>query len=146
MYKGMYDGLYSDHIKKVSVYDELEQIEISRDEITFEEESLVFKHWTRLELVDFPYVSRDSEHIELESVEGQVLNRVTVAFDFDADPEESRGHWIYDVEVDPLEVRVTSCSDEQVLELYKEDLEEMILDEMRHGLEIEQEDLDVSVE
>ena len=142
----MYDSLYYEHIKKVSVYDGLEQIEIPKDEITFEEESLVFKHWTRLELVDFPYVSIDSESIELESVEGRVLNQVTVTFDFDVDPEESRGRWIYDVEVDPLEVQVTSCSDEQVLELYKEDLEEMILDEMRHGLEIEQEELDVSVE
>lgn len=142
----MYDGLYHEHIKKVSVYGGLDQIEIPRDEITFEEESLVFKHWTRLELVDFPYVSIDSESIELESVEGRVLNQVTVTFDFDADPEESRGRWIYETEVDPLEVQVTSCSDEQVLELYKEDLEEMILDEMRHGLEIEQEELDVSVE
>ena len=142
----MYDGLYYEHIKKVSVYDGLEQIEIPKDEITFEEESLVFKHLTRLELVDFPYVSIDSESIELESVEGRVLNQVIVTFDFDADPEESRGRWVYDVEVDPLEVQVTSCSDEQVLELYKEDLEEMILDEMRHGLEIEQEELDVSVE
>ena len=106
----------------------------------------VFKHCTRLELVDFPYVSIDSESIELESVEGRVLNQVIVTFDFDADREESRGRWVYDVEVDPLEVQVTSCSDEQVLELYKEDLEEMILDEMRHGLEIEQEELDVSVE
>lgn len=141
----MYDGLYYEHIKKVSVYDGLEQIEIPKDEITFEEESLVFKHWTRLELVDFPYVSIDSESIELESVEGRVLNQVVVTFDFDADPEESRGRWIYETEVDPLEVQVTSCSDEQVLELYKEDLEEMILDEMRHGLEIEQEELDVSV-
>lgn len=142
----MYDGLYYEHIKKVSVYDGLEQIEIPKDEITFEEESLVFKHWTRLELVDFPYVSIDSESIELESVEGRVLNQVIVTFDFDADREEARGRWVYNVEVDPLEVRIVSCSDEQVLELYKEDLEEMILDEMRHGLEIEQEELDVSVE
>lgn len=142
----MYDGLYYEHIKKVSVYDGLDQIEIPRDEITFEEESLIFKHWTRLELVDFPYVSIDSESIELESVEGRVLNQVVVTFDFDADREEARGRWVYNVEVDPLEVRIVSCSDEQVLELYKEDLEEMILDEMRHGLEIEQEELDVSVE
>lgn len=142
----MYNGLYYEHIKKVSVYDGLEQIEIPRGEITFEEESFIFKHWTRLELVDFLYVSIDSESIELESIEGRVLNRVTVTFDFDADPEESRGHWVYEVEVDPLEVRVTSCSDELVLELYKEDLEEMILDEMRHGLEIEQEEIDVNVE
>ena len=142
----MYDGLYYEHIKKVSVYDGLEQIEIPKDEITFEEESLVFKHCTRLELVDFPYVSIDSESIELESVEGRVPNQVIVTFDFDADREEARGRWVYNVEVDPLEVRIVSCSDEQVLELYKEDLEEMILDEMRHGLEIEQEELDVSVE
>ena len=142
----MYDGLYYEHIKKVSVYDRLEQIEIPKEEITFEEESFVFKHWTRLELVEFPFVSIDSEHIEIESIEGRVLNQVTVTIDFDADPEESRGRWVYDVEVDPLEVRVTSCSDERILELYEEDLEEMILDEMRHGLEIEQEELDVSVE
>ena len=146
MCNGMYDGLYYEHIEKVSVYDGVERIEIQKDEITFEEESLVFKHWTRLELVDFPYVSIDSETIELESVEGRVLNQVVVTFDFDVDPEESRGNWVYDVEIDPLEVKVTSCSDELVLELYQEDLEEMILDEMRHGLEIEQEDLDVDVE
>lgn len=35
MYKGMYDGLYQDHIKKVSVYDGAEFVEIPRDEITF---------------------------------------------------------------------------------------------------------------
>lgn len=146
MYNGMYDGLYSDHIKKVSVYDENEQIEIPRDEITFEEESLVFKHWTRLELVDFPFVSIDSEHIEIESIVGRVLNRVVVTFDFDVDPEESRGRWTYETEVDPLEVQIIECSDERVLELYKDDLEGMILDEMRHGLEIEQEELDVNIE
>lgn len=142
----MYDGLYYDHIKKVSVYDGVERIEIPKDEITFEEESLVFKHWTRLELVDFPYVSIDSEAIELESVEGRVLNRVVVTFDFDVDREESRGNWVYDFEIDPLEVKVTSCSDELVLELYQEDLEEMILDEMRHGLEIDPAELDVDIE
>lgn len=142
----MYDGLYYEYIKKVSVYDGVERIEIPKDEITFEEESLVFKHWTRLELVDFPYVSIDSEAIELESVEGRVLNRVVVTFDFDVDPEESRGNWVYDVEIDPLEVKVTSCSDELVLELYQEDLEEMILDEMRHGLEIDPAELDVDIE
>lgn len=142
----MYDGLYYEHIKKVSVYDGLEQIEIPRDEITFEEESLVFKHWTRLELVDFPFVSIDSEYIEIESIDGRILNRVTVTFDFDVDPEESRGRWIYDVEVDPLEVEVIACSDYEVMDRYKDDLEEMILDEMRHGLEIEQEELDVNVE
>ena len=69
-----------------------------------------------------------------------------MTLDLDADPEESRGRWVYDVEVDPLEVKVISCSDELVLELYKEDLEEMILEEIRHGLEIEQEELDVDVE
>ena len=114
--------------------------------LLFEEESLVFKHWTRLELVDFPYASIDSEAIELESVEGRVLNRVVVTFDFGVDPEESRGNWVYDFEIDPLEVKVTSCSDELVLELYQEDLEEMILDEMRHGLEIDPAELDVDIE
>ena len=142
----MYNGLYDEHIEKVSVYDGLEQIEIPKEEITFEEESFVFKHWTRLELVDFPFVSIDSDHIKIESIEGRVLNQVTVTLDLDADPEESRGRWVYDVEVDPLEVKVISCSDELVLELYKEDLEEMILEEIRHGLEIEQEELDVDVE
>lgn len=87
----MYDGLYDEHIEKVSVYDGLEQIEIPKEEITFEEESFVFKHWTRLEIVDFPFVSIDSDHIEIESIEGRVLNQVTVTLDLDADPEESRG-------------------------------------------------------
>lgn len=40
----MYNGLYDVHIKSVSVYDGSERIEIPRDEITFEEESLFFKH------------------------------------------------------------------------------------------------------
>ena len=146
MYNGMYDGLYYEHIKKVSVYEDAEFVEIPRDEITFEEESLVFKHWTRLELVDFPFVSIDSEHIEIESIVGRVLNQVVITFDFDVDPEESRGRWTYETEVDPLEVQIVECSDERVLELYKDDLEGMILDEMRHGLEIEQEELDVNVE
>lgn len=142
----MYDGLYYDHIKKVSVYDGVERIEISKDEITFEEESLVFKHWTRLKLEDFPFVSADSKLIEIASIDCQVLNQVVVTFDFDADPEESRGNWVYDVEIDPLEVKILACSDYTVMDLYKGDLEEMILDEMRHGLEIEQEDLDVDIE
>lgn len=146
MYKGMYDGLYQDHIKKVSVYDGAEFVEIPRDAITFEEESLVFKHWTRLELVDFPFVSTESKHIEIESIAGRVLNQVVVTFDFDVDPEYSKDRWIYSIASDPLEVQIVECSDEQVLELYKDDLEGMILDEMRRGLEIEQEDLDVNVE
>lgn len=44
----MYNSLYYEHIKKVSVYDGLEQIEIPKEEITFEEEAFVFKHWSRL--------------------------------------------------------------------------------------------------
>lgn len=147
----MYNGLYYEHIKKVSVYDGLDQIEIPRDEITFEEESFIFKHWSRLKLTDleldaFPLVSIDSDYIKIALIECRVLNQVTVTIDFDADPEESRGRWVYNVEVDPLEVQVLACSDEQVLELYKDDLEEMILDELRHGLEIEQEEIDVNVE
>ena len=141
----MYNGLYQDHIKKVSVYDGNEQVEILRDEITFEEESLVFKHWTRLKLEDFPFESADSKLIEIAAIDGRVLNLVTVVFDFDADPEESRGNWVYDVEIDPLEVEVLACSDYTVMDLYKDDLEGMILDEMRHGLDIEQEDLDVDI-
>ena len=142
----MYNGLYYEHIKKVSVYDGTEYVEIPRDEITFEEESLVFKHWTDLELCDFPFVSTDSELIEIERIKGRVLNLVTVVFDFDADREEARGQWVYYVEIDPLEVEVLACSDYTAMDLYKDDLEGMILDEMRHGLEIEQEDLDVDVE
>ena len=142
----MYDGLYYEHIKKVSVYDGTEYVEIPRDEITFEEESLVFKHWTDLELEDFPFVSADSKLIEIERIKCRVLNLVTVVFDFDADREEARGQWVYYVEIDPLEVEVLDCSDYAVMDLYKDDLEGMILDEMRHGLEIEQEDLDVDVE
>lgn len=142
----MYDGLYYEHIKKVSVYDGTEYVEIPRDEITFEEESLVFKHWTNLELEDFPFVSADSKLIEIERIKGRVLNLVTVVFDFDADREEARGQWVYYVEIDPLDAEVLACSDYTVLDLYKDDLEGMILDEMRHGLEIEQEDLDVDVE
>lgn len=141
----MYNGLYDEHIKSISVYDGSERIEIPRDEITFEEESLVFKHWTRLKLEDFPFVSADSKLIEIAAIDGRVLNLVTVAFDFDADPEESRGNWVYDVEIDPLEVKVLACSDYTVMDLYKDDLEGMILDEMLHGLDIEQEDLDVDI-
>lgn len=141
----MYNGLYDEHIKSVSVYDGSERIEIPRDEITFEEESLVFKHWTRLKLEDFPFVSADSKLIEIAAIDGRVLNLVTVVFDFDADPEESRGNWVYDVEIDPLEVKVLACSDYTVMDLYKDDLEGMILDEMLHGLDIEQEDLDVDI-
>ena len=146
MHTGLYDGLYQDHIKKVSVYDGAEFAEIPRDEITFEEESLVFKHWTRLELIDFPFVSIEYKHIEIASIVGRVLNQVVVTFDFDVDPEESRGRWTYETEVNPLEVQVLACSSYEVMDLYKDDLEGMILDEMRHGLEIEQEDLDVNVE
>lgn len=141
----MYNGLYDEHIKSVSVYDGSERIEIPRDEITFEEESLFFKHWTRLKLEDFPFVSADSKLIEIAAIDCRVLNLITVVFDFDADPEESRGNWVYDVEIDPLEVKVLACSDYTVMDLYKDDLEEMILDEIRHGLDIEQEDLDVDI-
>ena len=141
----MYNGLYDEHIKSVSVYDGSERIEIPRDEITFEEKSLFFKHWTRLKLEDFPFVSADSKLIEIAAIDGRVLNLVTVVFDFDADPEESRGNWVYDVEIDLLEVKVLACSDYTVMDLYKDDLEGMILDEMLHGLDIEQEDLDVDI-
>lgn len=141
----MYNGLYDEHIKSVSVYDGSERIEIPRDEITFEEESLFFKHWTRLKLEDFPFVSADSKLIEIAAIDCRVLNLVTVVFDFDADPEESRGNWVYDVEIDPLEVKVLACSDYKVMDLYKDDLEGMILDEMLHSLDIEQEDLDVDI-
>lgn len=142
----MYNGLYDEHIKSISVYDGSERIEIPRDEITFEEESLVFKHWTRLKLEDFPFVSADSKLIEIAAIDCRVLNLVTVVFDFDTDPEESRGNWVYNVEIDPLEVKVLACSDYTVMDLYKDDLEGMILDEMLHGLDIEQEELDVDVE
>lgn len=142
----MYNGLYYEHIKKVSVYDGTEYVEIPKDEITFEEEALVFKHWTRLELEDFPFVSSDSKFIEIASITGRVLNQVVVNFDFDVDPEYSKGRWVFYVESDLLEVRVLGCSSYEVMDRYKDDLEEMILDEMRHGLEIEQEEIDVNVE
>ena len=141
----MHNSLYYEHIKSFSVYDWTERVEIPRDEITFEEESLVFRHWTRLKLEDFPFVSADSKLIEIAAIDGRVLNRIVVTFDFDVDPEESKGNWVYDVGIDPLEVKVLAFSDYTVMDLHKDDLEEMILDEMHQGLEIEQEDLDVDI-
>lgn len=72
-----------------------------------------------------------------------------MTIDLDADLEESKVRWVYDVKADLLKVEVTSYSDKQVLELYKEELEEleeMILKEILHGSEIEQEEFDVSIE
>lgn len=90
-------------------------------------------------------MSADSKLIEIAAIDGRVLNRIVVTFDFDVDPEESKGNWVYDVEINPLEVKVLAFSDYTVMDLHKDDLEEMILDEMHQGLEIEQEDLDVDI-
>lgn len=134
-------------ITKISVFNGTDYDEIPKDELTIDENKISFKLWSNLELIDYPLVyehlSGKWKSTEIESIEGRVLNEVTLTFDLAACDLDD---WMFETKVTALEVDINSCSDECVLEYFKDELEESILDEILNGIEIQQEELDVKVE
>lgn len=115
--------------------------------MTIDENKISFKLWSNLELIDYPVIYEyrfgKLKSTEIESIEGRVLNEVALTFDLDACDSDD---WMFETKVTALEVNINSCSDEFVLEYFKDELEESILNEILNGLEIQQEELDVKVE
>ena len=134
-------------ITKISVFNDTDYDEIPKDELAIDENKISFKLWSNLELIDYPVVyehpSGKWKSTEIESIEGLVLNEVTLTFDLDTCDLDD---WMFETKVTALEVNINSCSDECVLEYFKDELEESILDEILNGIEIQQEELDVKVE
>lgn len=134
-------------ITKISVFNGTDYDEIPKDELAIDENKISFKLWSNLELIDYPVVyehpSGKLKSTEIESIEGRVLNEVTLTFDLDTYDLDD---WMFETKVTALEVNINYCSDECVLEYFKDELEESILDEILNGIEIQQEELDVKVE
>lgn len=133
-------------ITKISVFNDTDYDELPKDELMIDENRISFRRWSNLELTDYPVIyqhpSGKWKSTEIESIEGRVLNEVTLTFDLSTCDLDD---WMFETKVTALEVNISSCSDECVLEYFKDELEESILDEILNGIEIQQEDLDVNV-
>ena len=141
-------NVHLDNINKISVFNGVDYDEIPKDELTIDENKISFKLWSNLELIDYPVVYEyyrfgKLKSTEIESIEGRVLNEVALTFDLDVCDSDD---WMFETKVTALEVNINSCSDEFILEYFKDELEESILNEILNGLEIQQEELDVKVE
>ena len=134
-------------ITKISVFNGVDYDELSKDELTIDENRISFRYWSNLELTDYSVIyehpSGKWKSTEIELIEGRVLNEVTLTFDLDTCDSDD---WMFETKVTALEVNINSCSDECVLEYFKDELEESILDRLLNDIEIHQEELDVKVE
>lgn len=134
-------------ITKISVFNGVDYDELSKDELTIDENRISFRYLSNLELTDYSVIyehpSGKWKSTEIELIEGRVLNEVTLTFDLDTCDSDD---WMFETKVTALEVNINSCSDECVLEYFKDELEESILDRLLNDIEIHQEELDVKVE
>ena len=134
-------------ITKISVFNGTDYDELPKDELMIDENRISFRRWSNLELTDYPAIyqhpSGKWKSTEIGSIEGRVLNEVTLTFDLDTCDSDD---WMFETKVTALEVNINSCSDECVLEYFKDELEESILDRLLNDIEIHQEELDVKVE
>lgn len=134
-------------ITKISVFNDTDYDELPKDELMIDENRISFRRWSNLELTDYPVIyqhpSGKWKSIAIELIKCRVLNDVTLTFDLDTCGSDD---WMFETRVTALEVNINSCSDECVLEYFKDELEESILDRLLNDIEIHQEELDVKVE
>ena len=121
-------------ITEIIVLNEIEDLHLLKGDFIIEDEAISFEIKIPLELKNFKFFIFDSEETEtrlVESVKGYVTQKFILTFDLDSEEE-----YVFKTFIDPKEIDLLECSDDQELKYYKTEMIEQIYDEFCNGLDV----------
>lgn len=121
-------------ITEIIVLNEIEDLHLLKGDFIVEDETVSFEIKVPLELKNlqffiFHYDETETRHVEY--VKGYVTQKFTLTFDLDAEDE-----YVFKTFVDPKEIDLVECSDEQELKYFRTEMIEQIYDEFCNGLDV----------
>lgn len=120
-------------ITEIIVLNEIEDLHLLKGDFVVEDETVSFEIKFPLELKNFTFFIFHSDETEtrlVEYVKGYVTQKFTLTFDLDAEDE-----YVFKTFVDPKEIDLVECSDEQELKYFRTEMIEQIYDEFCNGLD-----------
>jgi len=121
-------------ITEIIVLNEIEDLHLLKGDFIIEDEAISFEIKIPLELKNFKFFIFDSEETEtrlVEFVKGYVTQKFILTFDLDSEEE-----YVFKTFIDPKEIDLLECSDDQELKYYKTEMIEQIYDEFCNGLDV----------
>lgn len=121
-------------ITEIIILNEIEDFHLLKDDFIVEDETVSFEIKFPLELKNFKFFIFHSDETEthyVEYVKGYVTQKFTLTFDLDAEDE-----YVFKTFVDPKEIDLVECSDEQELKYFRTEMIEQIYDEFCNGLDV----------
>ena len=121
-------------ITEILVLNEIEDFHLLKGDFIVEDETVSFEIKVPLELKNLQFFIFHPDELEthqVEYVKGYVTQKFTLTFDRDAEDE-----YVFKTYVDPKEIEILECSDEQELKYYKTEMIEQIYDEFCNGLDV----------
>ena len=121
-------------ITEIIVLNEIEDLHLLKGDFIVEDETVSFEIKFPLELKNFKFFIFHSDETEthyVEYVKGYVTQKFTLTFDLDAEDE-----YVFKTFVDPKEIDLVECSDEQELKYFRTEMIEQIYDEFCNGLDV----------
>lgn len=121
-------------ITEIVVLNEIEDLHLLKGDFIVEDETVSFEIKFPLEIKNFTFFIFHPEEVEtrlVEYVKGYVTQKFTITFDLDAEDE-----YVFKTLVEPTEIEILECSDEQELKYYRTEMTEQIYDEFCNGLDV----------
>ena len=121
-------------ITEIIVLNEIEDLHLLKGDFIIEDEAISFEIKIPLELKNFKFFIFDYEETEtrlVEFVKGYVTQKFILTFDLDSEEE-----YVFKTFIDPKEIDLLECSDDQELKYYKAEMIEQIYDEFCNGLDV----------
>lgn len=121
-------------ITEIIVLNEIEDLHLLKGDFILEDETVSFEIKFPLELKNFNFFIFHSDETETrheEYVKGYVTQKFTLTFDLDAEDE-----YVFKTFVDPKEIDLVECSDEQELKYFRTEMIDQIYDEFCNGLDV----------
>lgn len=121
-------------ITEIIVLNEIEDLHLLKGDFIIGDEAISFEIKIPLELKNFKFFIFDYEETEtrlVEFVKGYVTQKFILTFDLDSEEE-----YVFKTFIDPKEIDLLECSDDQELKYYKTEMIEQIYDEFCNGLDV----------
>lgn len=121
-------------ITEIIVLNEIEDLHLLKDDFIVEDETISFVIKVPLELKNLQFFIFHPDEVETHTVEyvkGYVTQKFILTFDLDSEEE-----YVFKTFIDPKEIEILECSDEQELKYYKTEMIEQIYDEFCNGLDV----------
>ena len=130
-------------ITEIIVLNEIEDLHLLKGDFIVEDETVSFEIKMPLELKNFKFFIFYSEETEthlVEYVKGYVTQKFTLTFDLDSEEE-----YVFKTLIDPKEIDLLECSDDQELKYCKTEMIEQIYDEFCNGLDVQANSFEIVV-